>query len=71
MEGRFGLAICCIDGRIQEPVASWLKEKYLLDYVDMVTEAGADRVLAEGPPEIQCALAGRSGASRSRATAPA
>jgi len=53
MESRFGTAVCCIDGRIQEPVAASLKAKYLLDYVDMITEPGADAVLAAGPPEVQ------------------
>ncbi len=43
---RFGTAITCIDGRVQEPVAKWLKEKYLLDFVDVISEPGVDRVLA-------------------------
>ncbi len=49
--GRFGTAISCIDGRIQQPVADWLRERYYLDFVDMVTTPGADRALVEGPPE--------------------
>jgi hypothetical protein len=48
---KFGTAITCIDGRVQEPVAAWLKARYYLDYVDMVTEAGADLVMAAGAPE--------------------
>ncbi len=47
-KGRFGTAIMCTDGRIQEPVAAWLKRRYYLDYVDTVTTPGADGVLAEG-----------------------
>ncbi len=45
---KFGTAINCIDGRVQLPVAKWLKENYSVDYVDMVTEPGPDKVLAEG-----------------------
>lgn len=44
--GRFGTAINCIDGRVQEPVAVWLKERYEIDYVDVITEAGPDKALA-------------------------
>jgi len=51
-EERFGTAILCIDGRIQQPVAAWLKPRYYLDYVDMITTPGADRVLVEGPAEL-------------------
>jgi hypothetical protein len=50
--GRFGTAILCIDGRIQQPVAEWLKAHYYLDYVDMITTPGADRALVEGPAEL-------------------
>jgi len=46
---RFGTVINCLDGRVQEPVARWLRERYYLDYVDTVTEPGADGVLASGP----------------------
>jgi len=51
-KGRFGTAILCIDGRIQQPVADWLKAHYYLDYVDMITTPGSDRVLVEGPAEL-------------------
>ncbi len=37
-----------MDGRVQEPVIKFLKEKYKVDFVDMITEArGMDRILAE------------------------
>ena len=45
---KFGTAINCIDGRAQSPVADWLKLNYQLDYVDMITVPGADKILAEG-----------------------
>ena len=44
--GRFGTAINCIDGRVQFPVANWMKKQFRLDYVDMITEPGPDKVLA-------------------------
>ena len=47
-KGRFGTAISCMDGRVQVPVLEWLKASYGLDFVDVVTEPGADRVLSEG-----------------------
>jgi hypothetical protein len=48
---RFGTVINCIDGRVQEPVARWLRERYYLDYADAITEPGADGVLALGRTE--------------------
>ncbi len=54
--GKFGTVINCMDGRVQDPVAHWLREAYHLDYVDAITEPGADRVLAEGTPEQLAAL---------------
>ncbi len=50
--GRFGIAITCIDGRVQEPVTAWLKARFHLDYIDAITTPGADKALAEGPPEL-------------------
>ena len=46
--GRFGTAINCIDGRVQFPVANWMKKQFHLDYIDVITEPGADKVLAHG-----------------------
>ena len=46
---RFGAAINCIDGRVQEPVANWLKMQYQLDFIDVITEPGADGALAARP----------------------
>ncbi len=47
---RFGTAINCIDGRAQNPVREWLLANHSLDYVDMVTEPGADRLLSARIP---------------------
>lgn len=47
---RFGTAITCIDGRVQRPTILWLREHYGLDYVDVVSEPGPDKLLADGWP---------------------
>jgi len=36
----------CMDGRVQLPVLHWIKEKYSVDFVDVITEAGMDGVLS-------------------------
>ena len=48
--GRFATAINCMDGRTQLPVIDWMKENLAVDYVDMITEPGPDKLLAEGSP---------------------
>jgi hypothetical protein len=48
MHGKFGTAINCMDGRVQLPVISWMKDTYKLDYVDMITEPGPDRIMTAG-----------------------
>jgi len=42
----FATAISCIDGRVLQPVAEFLKKKYKVDYVDAITEPGPDGILA-------------------------
>ncbi len=44
---KFATAINCMDGRTQLPIIAYLKEKCKVDYVDMVTEAGPVRILAD------------------------
>jgi len=44
---KFGTAINCIDGRVQELVLEYLRKHYGVDWVDMVTEPGADKLLGE------------------------
>lgn len=51
-KGTFVTAINCMDGRVQRPVFDWMQEKYRVDYVDMVTEAGPNKVLLEGHSEV-------------------
>jgi len=47
-KGKFATAINCIDGRVQYPMLEWMKENLNVNYVDMVTEPGPDRVLSGG-----------------------
>lgn len=46
--GVFATAITCIDGRTQAPVSDWVKRNAHADYVDTITWAGPDGVLASG-----------------------
>lgn len=44
---KFATAINCMDGRTQLPVIAYLKEKFKVDCVDMITEAGRVKILAD------------------------
>jgi len=48
----FATAINCMDGRVQMPVINWLRSQYGVDYVDMITEPGPIRFLAEGKDPV-------------------
>ncbi len=37
----------CMDGRVQLPVLDWIKKHAAIDFVDVITEAGMDGVLAK------------------------
>lgn len=39
-----------MDGRAQDPVTTWMRRELQVDYVDMVTEPGADTAVAMGTP---------------------
>jgi hypothetical protein len=43
----FACAINCMDGRVQDAVKDYMRENYGVDYVDMVTEPGPNKILAE------------------------
>ncbi|MFD2923646.1 carbonic anhydrase [Halobacillus naozhouensis] len=47
-DSKFATAINCMDGRVQQPVFHWMKGKFSVDYIDMITEAGPNKVLLEG-----------------------
>jgi hypothetical protein len=44
----FATAINCMDGRTQTPIAEFLKIRWGVDYIDMITEPGPNRILADG-----------------------
>jgi len=46
-KGKFATSISCMDGRIQLPLAKWVKENYSVDYVDVITEPGVEKTVAE------------------------
>ncbi|MFC2049597.1 carbonic anhydrase [Chloroflexota bacterium] len=47
MGNKFGTAINCMDGRTQIAVIEYLKSVYGVNYVDLVTEPGPNKILAE------------------------
>lgn len=47
MSQSFAAAINCIDGRVQIPVINYIKKNYGVDFVDVITEPGPNKVLAE------------------------
>lgn len=49
-QGTFAVAVNCIDGRTIQPVMDWVKANHHVDYVDMVTEPGPDKLLTAGTP---------------------
>lgn len=46
-DAKFVTAINCMDGRVQLPVIEFMKKNYQADFVDMITEAGPIKILAE------------------------
>ena len=46
-EGKFATSVTCMDGRIQIPLADWIKTNYSIDYVDTITEPGIDKKIAD------------------------
>jgi hypothetical protein len=49
---KFATALNCMDGRVQIPIIEFLKKKFKVDYIDMITEPGIDKILAEGNKEL-------------------
>ncbi len=49
---KFATAITCIDGRVQQPIADWMKLNANVHYVDLITEPGPDKVLSRGPAHL-------------------
>ncbi|MFC1698886.1 carbonic anhydrase [Candidatus Omnitrophota bacterium] len=48
MAKEFATAINCIDGRAQKPVTEYMQKRFGVDYVDMITEPGPNKILSEG-----------------------
>ena len=55
---RFCTVINCMDGRVQLPVLTHLQQRFDVDYVDTITEAGPNLILSEQKkiPVIQAIL---------------
>ncbi len=50
--GTFATAINCMDGRTQLPVYTWAQKQFGVDFVDMVTAPGPDKILSAGSGEV-------------------
>lgn len=44
----FATCLNCIDGRTHLPLISWIKDRYEVEFVDLITEPGMIEVLACG-----------------------
>ena len=55
-QGTFATAITCMDGRVQKPTSDWTRQYFNADYVDTITEAGPDGIMANGPAETIAAI---------------
>ncbi len=51
-QNKFATAITCIDGRVQQPIADWMKLNVNVHYVDLITEPGPDKLLSRGPTHL-------------------
>jgi len=51
MAKEFATAINCMDGRAQRPVLEYMQRSFKVDYIDMITEPGPNKVLSEGKNE--------------------
>ncbi len=48
--GTFAAAINCIDGRTQRAVIAWMEHNVGVQYVDLITEPGPEKLLTQGTP---------------------
>lgn len=44
---RFATVVNCMDGRVQLPVIDFMKARYSVDFVDVITEPGPVKVISE------------------------
>jgi hypothetical protein len=47
VSARFATVINCIDGRTQLPVIDYMRTRFNVDYVDVITEPGPVKVIAD------------------------
>lgn len=43
----FATSIHCMDGRIQEPLINFIKNRYNIKYIDTITEPGPCKILSQ------------------------
>lgn len=48
----FACAINCMDGRVQDVVKNYMQKNYGVDYVDMVTDPGPNKILADNLDKV-------------------
>lgn len=46
-EKKFAAVVNCMDGRVQDAAKDYMKERYGVNYVDVITEAGPNKILAD------------------------
>lgn len=49
---KFATAINCIDGRAQTPVRDWMRLHLNVEFIDVITEPGADFILTQGASHV-------------------
>jgi len=57
MKPQFYTVVNCMDGRAQLPVIDYIKTRFEVEFVDSITEAGPNRILAEGDARVDGILA--------------
>ncbi|WP_446898512.1 carbonic anhydrase [Clostridium sp. LBM24168] len=45
MNGNFATLLNCMDGRAQLPAINWIRNNFNVEYVDIISEPGIDRVI--------------------------
>jgi len=48
----FVTTINCMDGRVQVPINEYMTNKFAADYVDTITEAGPNKILADAENNV-------------------
>lgn len=49
--GKFATLITCMDGRVQDAGNDFMKKTFNVDYVDVITEPGPNKILADNSLE--------------------